>query len=273
MTRKNMAEILKNSSVNISVEYNRLYSLFFLNSDRGDGMTMSQYIDSEFASLSIRGTCLSLNEFNNEYSFHFYCGKVSYSLDDLVSFSEYCYNLTKAYQQITYISSYNPSLTLAELIIAQINKLIEKIGYMPLTTEDGIVIFVEKSPATVAVAEIVDVPLSLQTLRYNHHSMKGDLQTKRTILHLMADYLEPKRQTLRQINSTLEKQLFILFNNYNIRHNNIEGENTNPKLSTMSNEELENLYDNIYQMWLLAVLEIDNLSRKERIAEYLPQKA
>jgi hypothetical protein len=50
-----------------------------------------------------------------------------------------------------------------------------------------------------------------------------------------------------------------------VRHNNEE----NPYIKSLSKEELENIYDDIYQMWLLAKLEIDNLERKNRVVEIL----
>ena len=37
----------------------------------------------------------------------------------------------------------------------------------------------------------------------------------------------------------------------------------------MSDEEIEAVYDDIYQMWLLAMLELDNVERKSRAKELL----
>ena len=37
----------------------------------------------------------------------------------------------------------------------------------------------------------------------------------------------------------------------------------------MSTEELENTYDDIYQLWLLAILEIDNVERKQKMKDLL----
>ena len=39
----------------------------------------------------------------------------------------------------------------------------------------------------------------------------------------------------------------------------------------LSPDELEACYDDIYQMWLLANAEIDNLERKNRVEETLRQ--
>ena len=50
-----------------------------------------------------------------------------------------------------------------------------------------------------------------------------------------------------------------------VRHNNKD----NPIIASMSEEEIEAVYDDIYQMWLLAMLELDNVERKKRARELL----
>ena len=45
-----------------------------------------------------------------------------------------------------------------------------------------------------------------------------------------------------------------------VRHNNSD----NPYISSLSPKEVEECYDDIYQMWLIAKLGIDNIERKKR---------
>ena len=63
----------------------------------------------------------------------------------------------------------------------------------------------------------------------------------------------------------LEKDLFYLFNNLNIRHNNVEPTDSGkykPFVAQMKSEELEYWYDETYQMCLLAFLQLEHLERK-----------
>ena len=70
-------------------------------------------------------------------------------------------------------------------------------------------------------------PLSYKVIAYNHHSKKGDLENKRQILLALADVLEPQRKILESIDRQFASDLFYVYNNFNIRHNNVDP--TGPK--------------------------------------------
>lgn len=68
-------------------------------------------------------------------------------------------------------------------------------------------------------------------------------------------------------NTSLESDLFYLLNSVNVRHNNAEqgGKNYIHFVADMKDGDIEQWYDDIYQMCLLAFLELDHLERKERV--------
>ena len=139
---------------------------------------------------------------------------------------------------------------------------------MPNESGGGITDFVPKDATVISAAEIVNKEVSYKIIEYNHHSMKGDIERKRSVLLMLADQLEPQREKLKQINSRLESDLFFLLNNVNLRHNNSDLGNKsyyNPCVAAMNNDEIEQWYDDTYQMCLLAFLELDNLDRKARV--------
>ena len=186
----------------------------------------------------------------------------------MVTFCEYSYNLvylSRGYA-FNYLSSdVNQAI---RLYITQIENVIEKICYMP-NDKENITDFVPKNQVAISVSEIVDPNLSYKILEYNHHSMKGDIRQKRDVVLTLADQLEPQRAKLKQINSTMESDLFFLFNNLNLRHNNADpnGKNYVSFVAAMKEEEIEQWYDDIYQMCLLAFLELDQIDRKSRVAQ------
>ena len=274
MSRKPFSQVLKEASIDLRREYDRLYYLFFLQRtpDRsGNSLTLREYCASTFIQLPFRGTCVSLDDFDDYYGYHFEKAPSDFSIDVLVSFCEYSYNLAIYNQGINpAIMSYGmfPIAQSGQFYVQQVNTLIDNMSYMP-NAKDGITDFVPKDQAAISVAEIVDPDLSYKVIEYNHHSMKGDIERKKAILLALADKLEPQRGKLKQINSSLESDLFYLLNTVNLRHNNSEPEGTkyNKVVAKMSKDSIEEWYDDIYQMCLLAFMELDNAERKGRVKE------
>ena len=151
--------------------------------------------------------------------------------------------------------------------IQQISQVIEKIGYMQAKQND-LTIFVEKDPAAIAVAEGEFIPesLSYRLISYNHYSMKGNLAENKTTLLDLANLLEPQRTILERIDKTFSSDLFYTFNNFHIRHNNIDQLGTKYKkpVGDLSDEQLEYWYDEVYQMCLLAFMRLEHIDRKKK---------
>ena len=131
------------------------------------------------------------------------------------------------------------------------------------------IIIYEDKPEITAAAEIVAPELAADIVRYNHYSSKGDLKIKRQILTALGRELEAKRAMLSKHNSSLENAVFAILNNMGIRHNNIHNQEV---IKAFTDEEMEYWYDELYQMILLATLEIDNAKRLERyVSELKPR--
>lgn len=60
-----------------------------------------------------------------------------------------------------------------------------------------------------------------------------------------------------------------MLNNLDIRHNNKAGKNKNALATNLSDEKLENWYDELYQLLLFCVLIKDNKKRKDKMSEFL----
>lgn len=91
---------------------------------------------------------------------------------------------------------------------------------------------------------------------------------KKNILIALGTELEPKRKQLQTVDKKLSDNIFFMLNNMHIRHNNSnKNDLTKYKeyVAKMSEEELEEWYDELYQMILLAFLMIDNVERMEKI--------
>lgn len=270
MKRRNFLQILNEQGINLRREYDRLYDLFYnqkVPSNLGNNYTLKDYVEINFLSVPFRKTCLSLDDFNSTYRFHFVQNPYGFDLNYLLSFCEYTYNFVIWMSQESELFKYGNRQS-GQFYIYQIRSVIESIDYMQLT-QGYITIFTPKKPEAIVASEIVSPEISYKVLEYNHYTMKGDIARKRETLRILADKLEPRRIELAAINKELANNVFFMFNNMNIRHNNCaEGDKNYKKVvAKMSQDELESWYDETYQLCLLAFLELDNVERTKKVAE------
>ena len=271
MKRKTFSEILKSASISLDLEYKRLFEMFYEEKlfalyYASPRYTFEQIVNNFFVNFPIRGTARSLADFNKEYGFNFEKFPRSFDIDYLVLFCEYFYNLASAlstYIEHLYHEDYNENLQ----CINQIIMVIEKIGYQTLFL-DGIMNFVPVNAPAIMVAEKLPETLSYKTIYYNHHSLKGDLEEKKLILKSLGDYLEPKRAALKAINKSIEDSIFFVLNSAGIRHNNFDPNDTkhyNEKFAKLSQAELENAYDDLYGLILIACLDLEYQKAQQAI--------
>ena len=267
--RKNFAQILKNGKVDYKSEYKKLYELLFeknLQDENGELCSVHMVFGEFFTSFHFRGTCLSLQEFDEENGFNFPDpNRDNPKIEDLILLMEYFYNMLMGYmgsQNMFFYSGIN-----TQFLMQHILSVCDAIGYKQVT-EDGFAVFVEKNAVATAVAESDLIPddLSYKLITYDHHSMCGDLEKKKSIIVRLASILEGKQAKLNQVSPTLKKDLFYIFNNFNIRHNNCDNQSKDykPAIADMDKNELEKWYDETYQMSLLAFMELEQADRKPK---------
>lgn len=138
---------------------------------------------------------------------------------------------------------------------------LEKLNHEMKSLDNDRIIIVQKGASVTAVADIVEPVLADAIVEYNHHLLKGNIEKKKEILRKIADALEPKRSELDQINKSFTSDLFYLVNNMNIRHNNCN----NSTFASLSDEEVEVWYDDIFQQELMAFLLLEQKERNARI--------
>ncbi len=270
MERKNLAQILVEANIDIKREYDRLYSSFYLQKNQdmyGNYYSLQELCAANFINIPFRGTCLNLDDFDDFYDIHFEKVPSNFDLNYLILFCEYTYNFA-LYLNINMTPMHLGMNTPQQVYLQQIAKAIEAIGYM-MVQKENITIMIPKSQEAIAVSEIVPSDLSYKVIEYNHHALQGNIEAKKAILLLLANQLEPKRNQLKNVNRLLETNIFFLYNSMNIRHNNCDINSNSYKEYTanMSKKNLEIWYDEIYQLSLLAFLELDNIERINRIEE------
>lgn len=143
-----------------------------------------------------------------------------------------------------------------------------KVEYL---ANDEKALVVRQSAQATAVAEVLPADLAKLVIEYNHFTLRGDKKRKKDILIALGAALEAKRKELNSINKSLADKIFFMLNNLNIRHNNVEKghKGYNESVAKMKNATLENWYDELYQMILLAYLLMDNQDRNAKVDELI----
>lgn len=267
MGRKDFAQVLLDADVDIKREYDRLYSSFYIKKNQdsfGNVGTLNDFCGMAFINMPFRGTCLTLDDFDEFYGFHFEKVASNFDIDYLITFCEYTYNLILYTNVETGFMFMSPK----QLYIQQVMKVIDIIGYME-TQKNGNTIFVPKSETAIEVARNVSGNLSYKVIEYHHHSLKGNLEEKKKILLMFYEELEGEEKVLEQIHKSLKSNLFFAFNNLNLRHNNCDVESKHYKeyIADMDKQDLETWYDETYQLCLLAFLELNNVERTKKFDE------
>ena len=275
MPRKNIFDIVKDNT-DLSVEVERIQDLF----NRVDTIessirswTIAEIVDVKlFENWKRRGHCLELDDFLDRVEYGYLMETAESGGDELLLFIELIYNfwwliqnkLSSLEEPLYTNKDFDLLKRIMDDVLAQRNY---KVYELP---EEECVLVGEDKPEVTAVAEIADRSIAIPVLRYNHFSLKGDIEAKKSILLQLGSDLEAKRESLKKTESQLCADVFFMLNNMNLRHNNVNPSDKakyKEYIANMPKEELESWYDELYQMILLAYLELDNDERKEKVSQ------
>lgn len=272
MARKNIFEMLA-SVFDISIELDRMYRLFEkmeIVSAFPYVYTLRDYIKLiGFSTWSNRGRCVDVNDFLSLVGYDSLWRNAKTDMQALFTLIEIIYNFWYIAERQTF-ASYESNNRAKDFLL--LRKIMDdclahynyRAEYYPELEQ---LIVIEDKPEATAVAEIVNNDLSYKVLRYNHYMLKGDLQAKKDILLALGANLEPKRKQIKAIDKNLEDGIFYILNNLNLRHNNTtEGDRQYKQVvAEMNDATLENWYDELYQMMLLAYLQLDQVARNAKV--------
>ena len=264
--------------IDIQKEYVKIDEVV-LNERYSKNKTLNDVFSDYFRSWKYKRNFLSFDELREYLGFTYYdegnmyetvynpVGIIS-EIGDFLCYCELIYNMIALItSDFSVVQTNNP----ASAVLETIKYDVEELNY-EFVKEDDKYILVQKDAAASAVAEIVNYDLGKEIIRYNHHVLKGDINSKKTILKDIAHALEPKQSELKKNNlGTIERDFFYMVNNMDIRHNNCDINDTNKdnaKFAVLSDEEKEKWYDEIYQEALMAYLSLEQLERNKRIADF-----
>lgn len=269
MERNNIFKLLEQNYKSFESNLFRIDELFqkryMIEQNFRQKTTLKNFVQQHcFYSWKNRGRCIDVDDFLNT---------IGYPLDPYETINLYSYldriegiyNLWYLAKNYRYLSEKPPKFYITYSILKTLlDDCLSDFNYKAYyNSEVEQLIVAEDKPEVTAVAEIVDPQTAFEIVRYNHRTLQGNFEAKKRILLTMGAELEPKRNVLKGINQSLERNIFFMLNNLNLRHNNCaEGDKNYKKaVASMTPMDLEHWYDVLYQMILLANLELENSKR------------
>lgn len=219
-----------------------------------------------------RATCIDCNDMLETLGLkEILTDSVDITENDILSYLEYAANILRLVNNVKFKNGASHNMTdIYRAALDNVNSCLDWLNFeTKVSAKKDIVLVVEKNAAATSVAELVDEELAYSIISYNHFLLKGNIDEKRKILFKLANEIEPRRNELEKINYTLADNIFYMFNNLNIRHNNIKIGDKHYKeyVAKMSKSELEEWYDKLYQEILLANLLLNDENEKIKIGK------
>lgn len=274
MTRQNIFEIL-NTKYDTLKEVNKIAYLYnnIMIKERRYSFNREYSVEGLFETKVLphwkqRRSYLTCQEIKNDLEIT--TTSLSEIPNNIITLLEYYENI----MFFTYLKSFkNDSFIFPNdfnLMFQNLGILIENLNYeIKFFEDDEKIILIPKNPEATAVAEISSEDTALAIFMYNHHSMNGDVANKRKLLYQISlEYETLLKKPIEGYNDFFSKTNQLL-NNLHIRHDNKTKDENKNNIIEIDDKELENWYDELYQLLLFCVLIHDNLERKNRVTDFL----
>lgn len=258
---------LINKDIDYRREYNKIRTMFLddyvIDGSMNNMYNYSEVFDAYIMKWKYRGTKCSLGEIINEIEEKTNCGNDAvldclYLCELILNIREFLIYLKENFYTNygLYFSDIND-----KMLIGNVHYILNSLGYSICKEEEYKVRIIKNNTDSISTALIVEnVEVQTLIMQYNDFKIVNNIKEKQKLIYGLSNFLEPKRKKLREKNKDLEKYLFMAFNKMNIRHNNIDGEKKEEYTSRLSENELLQWYDRIYNLTLISIrlLELDN---------------
>lgn len=285
---KKISQLNTKITDNYFLEYERIELLFSVNKyfgtyDRFGINRMPPYYSLEnileecfFNSWSIRGTYVSVLDMRKSLGIDTTSMKNNFSNEKFVEFIQYVLNgvcqIADNYKNNSAIYISDPQIF--DMIIYNCENVLDTLNYtIEFDETNGELFIIEKDMFSTAVSEAHE-EISKKVIEYKRYSLQGDLERKAEILCTLYKKLEAISKILSSDGKDKDKNQFyelytdatFLYNKSGIRHFVDDDYIASRSFLKMSESELENWYDKIYDMFLTCILVADYVKDKQKIS-------
>lgn len=237
-------------------------------------LAIEDIADLYFSKYDNRNNIENCQEFKNKINNYINKKDNSYyplfkNIENIIIYLEYFINIISFVESLDVIKNIKYDENKYKILKDNINLLIENTNYEKfIDKKTKQILLIPKNPEAIAVAEQTkNIEIANAILKYNHYSLKGNLEDKRNLLISIAnEYNDFLHSKLAGFNKELDMAIFLI-NNCHIRHNNKSGNEEKKLIANLKNEDLEKLYDDTYQLILFCILAKTNVERMKNFEE------
>ncbi len=273
MARKNIFQLVE-ESYNVQDEIRKINRLFTNEKYFEAGYTyysLNQLLeDFLFTDWKYRGTCITIEEYFVRANANI-SNSIKNSEEVIINNLEVMENFAKLYfdnsdelyskHNIQYYAIFN------DVFCDLINTLEKRMGLTTREYKDRVVIYPQNASLEKAIDLCEDEDVQWQLIRYVREDLK--MAEKRNILTALGSYIEPilKARSLQNAGyKQLESDVGFMLNCFHVRHNNKDGAKAQDYIVTLSEKELEEWYDKLYNAIISVIIINDHISAQTELA-------
>ncbi len=232
--------------------------------------TIENFVDKHyFSDWKGNENCRDTDEMRHGINIDGILGNADPSKNEVLIFLQYTVNIAELFRRRyneEKIPGFQFNLRTYTLLMSKVRDLLIRLGYeLKFIPSKEVLYLISTDAATDAAIESSEEQVRDMIIEYSSYAVSCDLSRKKTILDSLGTIVEEYDDNQQGDNIELFGSIEFMLRNFNIRRDNTEGANRNDFVAGLTESELSDWYDEIYQLLLLRILKHNNIARMEKI--------
>ena len=232
--------------------------------------TIENFVDKRyFSDWKGNENCRDTDEMRHGINIDGILGNADPTKNEVLIFLQYTVNIAELFRR-KYNEEKAPgfqfNLRTYTLLMSKIRDLLIRLGYeLKYIPSKEVLYLIRTDAATDAAIESSEEQVRDMIIEYSSYAVSCDLSRKKIILDSLGKIVEEYDDNQQGDNIELFGSIEFMLRNFSIRRDNTEGANRNDFVAGLTETELLDWYDEIYQLLLLRILKHNNIARMEKI--------
>ena len=232
--------------------------------------TIENFVDKHyFSDWKGNENCRDTDEMRHGINIDGILGNADPTKNEVLIFLQYTVNIAELFRR-KYNEEKAPgfqfNLRTYTLLMSKIRDLLIRLGYeLKYIPSKEVLYLIRTDAATDAAIESSEEQVRDMIIEYSSYAVSCDLSRKKIILDSLGKIVEEYDDNQQGDNIELFGSIEFMLRNFSIRRDNTEGANRNDFVAGLTETELLDWYDEIYQLLLLRILKHNNIARMEKI--------